>query len=337
MKKIILLSALLIFACGFSQGDQLYADGVATDQDGNQFEWINYGTQDWAIENAKMVTYRDGTPIPYKVGDQWLSELEGAWCYLNDDPNEITKLYNWLAVMGIYDLTSYEFPSLRKEFAPEGWHVPSTAEWETLEEYLIANGYNYDGTTTGNHLGKALASTTGWSCGNFQWDICVNPSTNNSSGFNAYPVGSRQSTNGNNVNNNFTDAGILTTFRTSDGGILQSGINTNNFTLARDSGRFTQHSGNKREGYSVRFVRDAQPASVEDNSMYNFKIFPNPTKEYLNIYCSSLESVSIYNILGKELIRDSGNRINVSSLSKGVYFIKVSDGIKSSTKRFVKN
>tara|TARA_B100001059_G_scaffold211640_1_gene226136 strand:- start:136 stop:1143 length:1008 start_codon:yes stop_codon:yes gene_type:complete len=69
----------------------------------------------------------------------------------------------------------------------------------------------------------------------------------------------------------------------------------------------------------------------------NFNIYPNPTKEYLNIDCSSLESVSIYNILGKELIKDNINRINVSSLSKGVYFIKVSDGINSSTKKFIKD
>jgi hypothetical protein len=69
----------------------------------------------------------------------------------------------------------------------------------------------------------------------------------------------------------------------------------------------------------------------------NFNIYPNPTKEYLNIDFSSLESVSIFNILGKELIKESNNRINVSSLSKGVYFIKVSDGVNSTTKKFIKN
>jgi hypothetical protein len=78
-------------------------------------------------------------------------------------------------------------------------------------------------------------------------------------------------------------------------------------------------------------------ASVTDPSLLNFLIYPNPTIEYLNIDCSSLESVSVYNILGKELIKDNSNRINVSSLSKGVYFIKVSDGINSSTKKFIKN
>ena len=59
MKKLLLLSALLIFACSYGQGEQLYADGTATDQDGNSFEWISYGSQDWAIENVEVVTYRN--------------------------------------------------------------------------------------------------------------------------------------------------------------------------------------------------------------------------------------------------------------------------------------
>jgi hypothetical protein len=90
-------------------------------------------------------------------------------------------------------------------------------------------------------------------------------------------------------------------------------------------------------GFSVRFVKNPSTASINDFSKDLFLIYPNPTKEYLNIDCSSLESVSVYNILGKELLKGNNNRINVSSLSKGVYFIKVSDGINSSTKKFIKN
>lgn len=78
-------------------------------------------------------------------------------------------------------------------------------------------------------------------------------------------------------------------------------------------------------------------ASVTDPSLLNFLIYPNPTTDYINIDCSSFENVFIYNILGKELTKETSNRINVSSLSKGVYFIKVSDGINSSTKKFIKN
>ena len=40
----ILLYLLLAPLFVFAQGEQCYADGTATDQDGNTFEWINYGT-----------------------------------------------------------------------------------------------------------------------------------------------------------------------------------------------------------------------------------------------------------------------------------------------------
>ena len=96
-KTINLVINIPLLVCG--QGEQLYADGTATDQDGNTFEWINYGTQDWVIENAEVVTYSDGTPIP-QVTDaiDWERLMTGAWCYVdNDSTNE--KFYNWYAVM----------------------------------------------------------------------------------------------------------------------------------------------------------------------------------------------------------------------------------------------
>ena len=79
-------------------------------------------------------------------------------------------------------------------------------------------------------------------------------------------------------------------------------------------------------------------ASVTDPSFLNFSIYPNPVKDYLNIDYSNSERISIYNILGKEVIRiGNQNTVDVSTLSKGVYFIKVSDGVNSSTKKFIKN
>ena len=36
------------------------------------------------------------------------------------------------------------------KLAPTGYRVPSNDDFTTLVNYLIANGYNYDDTTTGN-------------------------------------------------------------------------------------------------------------------------------------------------------------------------------------------
>ena len=106
-----------------------------------------------------MVTYRDCTPIPEVTdNDEWANLTTGALAYYYNDPTK-QRLYNLYAVMGIHD-TDPNTPD--KEFAPEGWHVPSDMEWTTLEDHLIANGYNYDQSTTENKLAKSIASTTGW-------------------------------------------------------------------------------------------------------------------------------------------------------------------------------
>ena len=159
-----------------------------TDQDGNTYDYLTYGDQVWTVENANMVTYRDGTPIPqktYGLGTEWESLSTGAWCYINNDPTK-GRLYNWYTVMGKHD----DDPNTpNKIFAPEGWHVPSDEEWTILENYLINNGYNYDGTTEENKIAKAVASTTGWNDGWNTGGPGYDQNTNNSSGFNAIPVG----------------------------------------------------------------------------------------------------------------------------------------------------
>ena len=176
-----------------NQIDNLESDdgsGTVTDQDGNTYNYITYGDQVWTVDNAEMVTYRDGTEIPQVTSNGvWADTTTGAWCYYNNDPTK-PKLYNWYAVAGIHD-TDPNTPN--KEFAPEGWHVPTDAEWTTLEEYLIASGYNYDGTTTGNKIAKAMASNTGWNSSTNTGAIGNDQSLNNSSDFNAFPEGYRYS------------------------------------------------------------------------------------------------------------------------------------------------
>jgi uncharacterized protein (TIGR02145 family) len=332
MKKLILLSALLIFACSYGQGEQLYADGTATDQDGNSFEWISYGSQDWAIENAEVVTYRDGTLIPQVTADaEWANLTTGAWCYYNNDPSK-GKLYNWYAVAGIHD---NEDTTPNKEFAPEGWHVATDDERTILENYLIANGYNYDGTTTGetttgNKIGKSVASNTGWESSTNTGAVGNDQSLNNSSGFNAFPEGSRYN------DGSFGLEGYDALFWSSTMFDLDNpfywGINA---TSSYFSG---SHSGEgKTFGFSVRFVRDASSLSIIDFSN-SIIIYPNPVKNMLTIDRLVVKDVVIYSILGKEVLKISNqNTIDVSSLSKGVYFIKVSDGLNSSTKKVIKN
>ena len=186
-QDVVTLSYLEAIIAGLqSQIDDLTTS--VTDQDGNTYDYLTYGSQVWTVKNANMVTYRDGTPIhqsTYGLGTEWESLNYGAWCYIDNDPTK-ERLYNWYAVAGIHD-TDPNTPN--KEFAPEGWHVPTDEEWTILENYLIYNGYNYDGTTEENKIAKAMASTTGWNSSGNSGVPGNNQNNNNSSGFNALPVG----------------------------------------------------------------------------------------------------------------------------------------------------
>jgi len=218
--------------------------GTVTDQDGNSYPYLTYGDQVWTVKNAEVVTYSDGTPIP-KVTDatEWSNLTTGAWCYYDNDSSK-GKLYNWYAVMGIHD-TDPNTPN--KELAPEGWHVPTDAEWTTLEEHLIANGYNYDGTTTENKIAKAMASTTGWAVSNIGGTPGFNQSTNNSSGFNVHPLGT-VSPDGISVN-----AISNSVFWSSS---EDDSVNSWRRILHWETQSLLKSSSeNKKNGFSVRFVR----------------------------------------------------------------------------------
>jgi uncharacterized protein (TIGR02145 family) len=218
--------------------------------DGSVVPTIVYGTQEWTVENACHTFYRDGTPIP-QVTDatEWSNLTTGAWCYYNNDPTK-PRLYNMYAVRGVHD-TDPNTPN--KEFAPEGWHVPSDDEYYTLRDYLIANGYNYDGTTTGNHIAKAMASTTGWvSCDDapeiWQDVICYNQSSNNSSGFNAFPAGARY------PEGSFHDEGLYANFWTSYG--YDYSISGHFVFVWHQGSNLIFTNAPNAVGFSVRFVRD---------------------------------------------------------------------------------
>jgi uncharacterized protein (TIGR02145 family) len=145
-------------------------------------------------------------------------------------------MYNWYAVN-------------TGNLCPAGWHTPTSAELTTLENYLIASGYNYDGTTTGNKIAKALASTTLWASstttgavGNTDYPI-----KRNVTGFTALPGGFR------NYDGLFTEVGgsdywwSATEFNATNA--YSRNLWPNNVNLV--SGNWS-----KKDGFSVRCIKD---------------------------------------------------------------------------------
>lgn len=85
---------------------------------------------------------------------------------------------------------------------------------------------------------------------------------------------------------------------------------------------------------NIRFVSYDDITDVsEGNSFSGISLFPNPVSDFINIISDAGNKVEIYSVLGEKLIiSEDKNRIDVSGLLPGVYFVKIGDRVE----KFVK-
>ena len=167
---------------------------AVTDIDGNTYDAVQIGDQVWMAENLRTTRYSDGTTIPL---DSTYSGIE-PFRYApgpssgNNEENMANVarygyLYNWCAVM--HGAVSSDInPSGVQGICPNGWHVPSDAEWMELTNYMKTQPTYMAGGNPDN-LAKALAATWGWNSSSVTDAPGNNPSTNNATGFSALPAG----------------------------------------------------------------------------------------------------------------------------------------------------
>jgi uncharacterized protein (TIGR02145 family) len=211
---------------------------ACTDADGNNYTVVTIGTQTWMAENLKTTKYNDGTAIPNVTDNTvWGNLTTPGYCWYNNDASTYKDtygaLYNW-------------YPVNTGKLAPTGWHVATDDEWTTLGNYLTANGYNYDGTTTGNYYAKSLAANTNWANDIGIGSIGNDLSKNNRTGFSGLPGGYRNF-------NGFNYAGNY-------GNWWSSTEANTNIARYRNLSYYTSYlsrdSDYKYYGFSVRCVRD---------------------------------------------------------------------------------
>jgi uncharacterized protein (TIGR02145 family) len=206
-------SAAAAFTCGTS----------TVTYDGHNYTTVQIGSQCWFKENLRNDDYNDATPIPGNLDNTaWTNTTSGAQAvYDQGGANEITnlatygRLYNWYAVN-------------TGKLCPVGWHVPTDAEWTTLETAL--GGASVAGTKM-----KVSASNTP------AWD------GDNTSGFSALPGGYRNIGNG-----TFANQGSNGSWWSS------STLGPFNWYRYLGSGasNLTQYYNGSRSGYSVRCLQD---------------------------------------------------------------------------------
>ena len=197
--------------------------GMVTDIDGNMYKTVKIGNQWWMAENLKVTRYRNGDGIPGVTNSStWCSLTTGAYCnYDNNESYVVTygRVYNWYAVND------------SRNIAPEGWHVPSDVEWQSLVESLG---------------GSSIAGGKMKEIGTSHWNA-PNAGATNESGFCALAGGLRRIE---------TDYGAM-----KDHAVFWVSTECNSqeawrIDLEYNNSVALRSTGDKREGYSIRCIKD---------------------------------------------------------------------------------
>lgn len=241
MNRTAFLMALvfLLVAC------EKQETGLLVDQrDGHEYQTVKIGNQWWMAENLAYMPFvaelksdagiwvfgYNGTSHQYALG---LPEYSKYGC-----------LYSWSVAMAIdtsYNNTLWNgSDSLHQGFCPAGWHLPSDAEWQELENHLESDP-DYIAIDERQHsgdVGYKIKADSGWlSQGN----------GSNESGFNAVGAGIRYRT------GFYLNEGTYTYFWTATEAYPGSAT----YRYLRDSSQGTFRGfPHKENGLSVRCVRD---------------------------------------------------------------------------------
>jgi len=252
----ILVSTMMLAACGDDNSDfatrpdgkessssvtsssstTSVSTGTMTDsRDGQTYKTVKIGTQTWMAENLNYAYIG----IPYNYSGYTSDST--SWCY-KDSVEYCTKygrLYTWAAAMdsvgtwstnskgcGYGTTCSPTYPV--RGICPEGWHLPTKAEFETL---FAAVG----GKST---AGKMLKSTSGWNSSGNGTDAYA---------FSALPAGYRYN------DGSYNNEGYYAYFWSSTENYSSLAYN---MYLAYGHDDAYLYDGTKYAGFSVRCVKD---------------------------------------------------------------------------------
>ncbi|MCQ2104318.1 MAG: hypothetical protein MJZ26_00860 [Fibrobacter sp.] len=150
-------------------------DSIKDSRDGKVYRTVKIGEQVWMAEN---LNYGDSVTSPSLKGKSWCYENNNAYC------NVTGRLYTWAAVIDsvqIYKESQQkcgygklcEFQGNVRGICPEGWHVPTSGEWQALDvethdsRYLMPSQMGWQHTTEDSFGFSALPSGWGDSEGMF--------------------------------------------------------------------------------------------------------------------------------------------------------------------------
>ena len=185
---------------------------------------VMIGEQCWMAENLNVGDYATSTDTGSAHSDVSDNSQIEKYCYSNDTDNCGTDggLYDWNEMM------AYVTTEGAQGICPTGWHIPTDAEWYTLENGLATE--------------SCSASRTGWECA----PAGANLKENGNTGFEALLAGYRR------YHGHFYSRGSGADFWSSSesgGSAWRRGLYSGDSAVGR-------LAYNKTNGFSVRCLKD---------------------------------------------------------------------------------
>lgn len=224
--------AYAVNAAGVSYGNEIIFCTYVRDYNGYVYKTIMIGSQAWLAENLRTTSYSDGTAIPNVTNNStWEGLTTGAYSWYQNNFPTYGSVYGAL----------YNFHAVSTgKLCPAGWHVPTDAEWCSMESFidptLVCNPHSWNGTDAGGKLKET--GTTHW--------YSPNVGATNSTGFTALPGGFRD-------NGEFWDIPYIGIFWTAS---EYNSAGAWRHWIHHYYSAIYKTTAEKQNGYSVRCIKD---------------------------------------------------------------------------------
>ena len=247
------------------------------DVENHWYAVVQIGSQCWMKSNLRTTRYSDSTSIENGTGSTNAQET-GKICYYKPTENsnnysnysyslydevEDGLYYTWYAVMRGNSGSTNNAPSMYQGICPEGWHVPSIAEWNNLISY-VKSQYN----NSNNYVTKLAAGCDWKKSSDSGRPGYFNDADRNIFGLSGRPSGYAESNFKENSNTSSNQSAYFWS-------CTQQGNTTAKCKYFKANDYYIREYADRSKyyGYSVRCVRNPQPiVNIELSVDY-----PSPT------------------------------------------------------------